>query len=418
MKRLFLGLMFVFLTSILFACESEESVSFADDNLEEAVRSEIDQSDDDIFTSDLEDIKELDLSDSEISDVGGIEALENIEILSLENNDISDFTPLADLNKLEEVTVIGNPSLNNDEQNKLLEELTGDGVAVEDTLGEPDGPGGFLWKVENGDTTVYLQGTIHIGKEDFFPMNEKIEAAYMESDIIVPEVDLNNVSIAETQEITQDLGMYDDGTDVSDHISSDLYADLEETLGELDLPLQIVKDFQPWLLANTIQQLMGEKIGYIDGVDEYFLNRAEDDEKEVIGLETVEDQLSIFADLSPEMQEAQLEEALMDIDQYEDQMDELLSLYMEGNVDELLDYLLMDEGMEETDDEDVSDEEKAFMEALNDDRNMGMADQIADFLEEDSNATYFVIVGTLHLTQEPHVRSILEKEGYDIEQVL
>lgn len=417
MRRLLVGLMFALLSFILFACESGDPVTFADSHLEDEVRTEIEKQDGDIYTSDLEDIVSLDLSDSEIEDIEGIEAMENLKTLSIENNDIDDFSPLTDLDELNEVTVIGNPFLTDEDQIELLEALADNGITVKKSVGEPDGPGGFLWKVENGDTTVYLQGTIHVGQKEMFPLHEKIENAYMESDIVVPEIDLNNVSMAETQEITQKLGMYGDGTDVSDHISSELYTELEHTLDELGLPIQSVKNFKPWLLANTVQQLMGQQLGYISGVDEYFLNRTEDDGKDVIGLETVEDQLAIFANLSPEMQEEQLEESLTDIDAYEEQMEELLSLYMDGDAEELLDYLLMDDGLEE-DDTHATEEEIAFMEALNDERNHGMADQIAGFLEEDSDETYFVIVGALHLTQEPHVRSILEEDGYEIEKVL
>src|SRR5699024_930748 len=144
---------------------------------------------------------------------------------------------------------------------------------------------------------------------------------------------------------------------------------------------------------------------------QYFLNRAEDEGKEVIGLETVEDQLSIFANLSPEMQEKRLKESLIDIEEYEEHMEEVLSLYMEGDAEELLDYLVMDK-------EQATDEEIAFMKALNDDRNHGMAEQIAGFLEEDSGDTYFVIVGALHLIKEPHIRSLLEEKGYEIESIL
>lgn len=417
MKRLFLGIVLILLTSVLFACESGDPVSFSDEHLEDAIRSEIDQPDGNIHDSDLEDIVKLDLSELDIEKLDGIEAIENLETLSLEDNDISDLSPLSNLDNLSEVTVIGNPFLSDDEQIELLEKLDDEGITVKTSIGEPDGPGGFLWKVENKDTTVYLQGTIHVGKEELFPMNAEIENAYAQSDVVVPEIDLNNVSMEEQQQVTEDLGKYDDGTDVSDHISDELYSELEDTLGELGLPLQPIKDFQPWLLANTVQQLMGQQLGYIDGVDEYFLNRTEDDGKDVIGLETVEDQLSILADLSPEMQEEQLEESLIDIDTYEEQMDELLSLYEDGDVEELLDYLLMDEGIDE-DAEVATDEEIAFMEALNDDRNHGMADQIEDFLEEDNDLTYFVIVGTLHLTQEPHVRSILEDKGYEIKEIL
>src|SRR5690625_1478137 len=49
------------------------------------------------------------------------------------------------------------------------------------------GQGGFLWRVDNEDTTVYLQGTIHIGPQSFYPFNDAIESAYEEADVVVPE---------------------------------------------------------------------------------------------------------------------------------------------------------------------------------------------------------------------------------------
>lgn len=417
MRRLFTGFMFVFLTFILFACDSGDPVSFSDDQLEDAIRAEIDKPNDDIYKDDLEDIDEMDLSDSDIENIDGLEAAENIETLSLADNDISDFSPLDELEKLDDVTVTGNPFTDDNEQIALLEDLSDDGMNVKMSKGEPDGPGGFLWKVENDDTTVYLQGTIHVASDDLFPLNVESEDAYTKADVVVPEVDLNGTDMEESQELTQELGMYDDGTDIEDHITSDLYEELEDKLNELGLPMQTAKYLKPWLLANTIDQMMTEEIGYTDGVDEYFLDRADEDEKEVDALETAKGQLSIFADRSPEFQEEQLEESLMDIDTYEEQMDELLDLYKDGDKDELLDYLLAEDEVDTEENEEMTDEAEEFMEELNDKRNEGMAEQIADYLDEGSDKTYFVIVGSLHLIQDPHVRSFLEDEGYDIEQV-
>lgn len=140
------------------------------------------------------------------------------------------------------------------------------------------------------------------------------------------------------------------------------------------------------------------------------LDRAAQDDKEIIALETVEEQLSIFADTSDDYQIQMLEESLVDIDDYEEDMLELFNLYKEGDVDELLTALTEEEA-------EPTAEEQAFMEALNDERNYGMADTITEFLEEDNGDTYFVIVGSLHLIMEPHVVSILEEEGYEVEHV-
>ena len=413
MKRLFANLLIVILALVITACQSEEAVSFYDEQLEEGLRAEVEKTDGELYESDFDELVELDLSGLGIQDLTGIELLDDLKVLSLEDNEINDFSLLKDLESLEEVNVRSNPI--DEEQQALLDELTEQDVVVHFTeetevVGSPDGPGGFLWKVENGDTTVYLQGTIHAGTEDFYPLNEKIEDAYREADVVVPEIDITDLNVMEVQQLTMDLGAYQDGTTIEDHIPEDVYSDLSATLDELGLPLQMVEGFKPWFLSSTIQQLMTEQLGFMNGVDQYFLDRAAQDDKEIIALETVEEQLSIFADTSDDYQIQMLEESLVDIDDYEEDMLELFNLYKEGDVDELLTALTEEEA-------EPTAEEQAFMEALNDERNYGMADTITEFLEEDNGDTYFVIVGSLHLIMEPHVVSILEEEGYEVEHV-
>lgn len=182
-------------------------------------------------------------------------------------------------------------------------------------------------------------------------------------------------------------------------------------LEELGFPYELAEMYKPWILSSTIQQLMTEQLGYVYGVDEYFLSRASEDGKDIIDLETVEGQLSIFAETSHEYQVEMLEDILIDLEDFDNEMQMLLSAYAEGDTEELLGLTVADE------DVDMSEEEETFMRALNDDRNYDMAETIAGFLEENNDLTYFVIVGTLHLIEEPHIISILEEEGYEAEHI-
>lgn len=412
MKHL-LRVLMVSLALLLVACEEQQTIQFADETLELALRDEINK-DDHLEESDFLDIVELDLSGLEITELDGIEVLKNVESLSLENNKITDFSILSELDNLNEVNVIGNPIDDNLEQQEILTKLSDQGVIVkqseEEIVGQPDGPGGFLWEVAHGDTTVYLQGTVHLGVEEMFPLNEKSENAYKESDIILPEVDIANLNPFEVQEIMVELGTYQDGSTIQDHISEELYVELENTLEELGLPIQLLETYHPWVLSSMVQQLIAEQLGFIHGVDEYFLTRAHDDEKEVIALETVEEQFQLFADTSPEYQEDMLAESLMSMKEYEEDLDELISLYMKGDQEALLSSLINEEA-------EVNEEDQAFMEALNDKRNIGMANKIKEFLEDDNGKTYFVIVGSLHYILEPHIISLLEEDGYEVKHI-
>ncbi len=74
----------------------DEIVTFPDVNLEMCIREAIGRQndDDDIYSSELEEIEMLNASNKNISDISGIEELCNLQVLFLENNNITDISPL------------------------------------------------------------------------------------------------------------------------------------------------------------------------------------------------------------------------------------------------------------------------------------------------------------------------------------
>lgn len=415
-QRLFLVLLMFLCAVTMFSCQAADTVTFEDENLEQAIREQIDKKNGDLTKSDLENIIALDLANQGIKSLDGIDVIESLEILSVAGNEITDFTILKELENLEEVIVTGNPFSNDSEQLAILEELRSKGIIVigpkEEVVGSPDGPGGFLWKVENGDTTVYLQGTIHVGKEGLFPLNEKIENAYKEADVVSPEIDIVNFDLFEMQSIMMNMGTYQDGTTIKDHIPEDLYKKLEKKLSELGMPLALMEEYKPWLFAQTIESLLLLQGDFIEGVDEYFLTRAHEDGKEVIPLETPEDQFAIFANTTEEYQIEMLEATLeLTAEEYTEQIDAMLDIFMDGDQEKLLQLATEDS-------RNATENDIAFMRALNDVRNYGMAEKIMEFLESGEDKTYFVFVGSLHFILEPHIISILEENGYTVEPLL
>lgn len=345
-------ILFLLTFFLLVACQSETEVNFADQQLEEAIRAEVDQPEDELYLSDVRDLKTLDLSAKAIEDLDGIEALESIEEINLTDNEITDVEPLTTMPELKEVKLTGNPL-----EEEAITELEENGIEVAfeiEQVGLPDGPGGFLWKVENGDTTVYLQGTVHLGEPDLFPMHEKIEQAYVESDVVVPEIDLFNVEMAEMNKLQMELGTYQDETNLEDHLPEETYQEVETFFMDRGFPMGVIDTYKPWLVSNMVSQLMVQELGFTEGVDMYFLSKAQADDKEIIALETPRDQLGIFADLSMDYQVQMLEESLIDINTYEQDLQQLIDIYKSGNVDDLLDVLF------ETDAA-MSVEEEAYM---------------------------------------------------------
>jgi hypothetical protein len=84
------------------------TVTFADHNLEAAVREAIGKPEGTIYPSDLADLTSLDASDRNITDLSGLEYCTPLTELWLGDNEIGDITTLSDLTNLELLNLNGN----------------------------------------------------------------------------------------------------------------------------------------------------------------------------------------------------------------------------------------------------------------------------------------------------------------------
>ena len=82
------------------------------------------------------------------------------------------------------------------------------------------GSKGLLWKATNGDNTLYLLGTIHLDRDNVYPLHKSLRDAIQASEEVIFELDLND---QEGIALLQSLQTYQDGTTLADHISPELY---------------------------------------------------------------------------------------------------------------------------------------------------------------------------------------------------
>src|SRR5258708_6221352 len=52
----------------------------------------------------------------------------------------------------------------------------------------------FAWKATGKGGTIYLVGSIHVMSASFYPLNPALEAAFKDSDLLVEEVDMAEMS--------------------------------------------------------------------------------------------------------------------------------------------------------------------------------------------------------------------------------
>lgn len=266
----------------------------------------------------------------------------------------------------------------------------------------------FLWKVESKSGTVYLLGSIHVAKEGLYPLNEKIERAFNNSEALAVEVNINDEEILNNQLSIMKKAVYPDNETLKQNLSSQTYELLKVKLKQFSLPIEALEQYKPWYLATILEGLELQKLGYDAnyGIDIHFLRRAQG-VKEVLELESWDYQINLFDSFSKQEQELFLSYTLKDMDELEKTVDEVLDLWLKGDA-KTMETLLFEQGVDEQ--ELASLFEKLFYE-----RNRKMCVKIEEFLK--TYKDYFVIVGAGHLVGKQGMIELLKEKGYFVEQL-
>jgi len=263
-----------------------------------------------------------------------------------------------------------------------------------------------MWVAEGSANRVYLLGSIHLLREQDHPLPRIIGTAYEEADTLYMELDMDDLDPLATQATITRLGMLEEGISLREVMGEELYAEAAAAASELQIPLEMLDRTEPWYAAITIEQLVLARMGFnaAYGVEMHLLRKASGDGKEILGFETLEQQLGYLDGLSLEAQRKLLMQTLTEGAAVREIMDDLILAWRSGDIDYLEQTLLDDlSGYPELYDTIVAD------------RNRLWVDTIDDLLDDGED--YLVIVGALHLVGEDGVPRLLEQRGIRITQM-
>src|SRR5207249_1885435 len=77
----------------------------------------------------------------------------------------------------------------------------------------------FLWKATSSTTEIYLLGSIHLGKQEFYPLAKEIEAAFERSKYLVLEADESKLEPGKLQQMVLEQGIYAQDDSLPKHAS-------------------------------------------------------------------------------------------------------------------------------------------------------------------------------------------------------
>lgn len=261
-----------------------------------------------------------------------------------------------------------------------------------------------LWEITDNGGAAYLLGSVHLLRPEVYPLDDAIYEAFDRSRVVAFELDFDELMAAAPMMMQR--GMYQDGTTLRDVVPEELYEETADRLVSLGMPPQMAESMKPWMASLMLSNLVLQQGGYdaASGIDLHFHERATQADLDVVGLETLEEQLSVFDGLDRAAQAEMLRSTLEQLDDTVAELDRATELWQAGDAEALAEMFIESMG-----------DQPEVLEALLYQRNRNWVPKIEELVA--TGDTTMVIVGMGHLIGEGSVVDLLRERGYDVRQL-
>ena len=250
----------------------------------------------------------------------------------------------------------------------------------------------------DGEAVGHLLGTIHSEDPRVLDFNHAFVAQLTSSEVFAMEMVPNIPTMTRLMEYMH----YQDGTTLESRIGADRFTRLQKALAGYKVPADWVARMKVWAAMMTLSVPPPQSGFFMD----FSLSlRAAGAGMQVVGLETLEQQLSFLENMPMDQQIELLDHALEDFDKVADVHRQMIESYLSGD----LSVLQKEAEMQMSQLDPAS--KQYFMEQGIDQRNLRMLETLRPYLQQ---GTVFIAVGALHLPGEQGLVSLLREEGLEL----
>jgi uncharacterized protein YbaP (TraB family) len=122
---------------------------------------------------------------------------------------------------------------------------------------------GLLYEASFEKNLVYVFGTIHVGKAEFYPLNVTTIRALTRSALLVVEADTRD-QVAAAKTITE-LAILPPSSSLDRYVTPIVMNKVTRLLGKYQFPKERAVQMKPWMLASTLAALEAKHSGYEPG---------------------------------------------------------------------------------------------------------------------------------------------------------
>jgi hypothetical protein len=269
-----------------------------------------------------------------------------------------------------------------------------------------ESPSPLLWKVEQGNSTLYLFGTFHLLSKDVRWLDQRIAGAVDSAGELVLEISEEQTDTDLVVSIVREKGMYRRAGGLREALSSDTWLELARQAEAVGIPGQAIAQFRPWYAAIVLSITYAQAQGFLPeyGAETILTARAKAAGIPVLGLETAQEQLSTLADHPERVQVMMLEDTLQELENLPQILGDMTRAWVSGDEDAIAELIVG--GMRQI---------PELYEAVIVQRNRNWIPLLEARL--DKPGIYFVAVGIGHLVGEDSVVAMLRDRSHSVQPV-
>jgi hypothetical protein len=271
-----------------------------------------------------------------------------------------------------------------------------------------------VWRVTNAGAPFYLVGSIHSLSKKDYPLPSPYELALRESMRIVLEFDPSRH--VEFERKFEAAAKYPPGQDIRSKIDPELFAWLRQNILTVKADPRHGKSqrvggfesdlrYKPWWIAQHLAAPASySKSSASHGLDNYFVDHARIAGKEIAGLESVDEHVAVMGGLSDREGEFMLRDALTQPNDGAKELSKMYKAWRKGDTNALW-----------AGDTRLRSQAPTIAARLVDNRNVKWVPRIEAELKTGKPTA--IVAGALHFSGPHSVIALLQKRGYQIEQL-
>jgi len=262
-----------------------------------------------------------------------------------------------------------------------------------------------VWKISKDGKSLFLGGSVHILRDEDFPLPKAFDLAFEQSSMLILEANIDEMEDDKIMQYLMTQIFLPDNKTLNTILKPETYIMLQAKCKEYGFTLDNVSKFKPSIIINMLSALEMQKLGFAqEGVDLHYLKRAKKLNRPLGFLESVEVQIDMLVTMGDGYEDDYVRYSLYDMNSTENGLEAIVAEWRKGKA--VSTEISMIEMREQW---------PVLYKTLLSDRNSAWMPKIMNYLATETPE--FIIVGLAHVHGPDGLLKQLADSGCTVEQL-